>query len=331
MSGLSNLWRHRDGPATEVRPVAPGEIATALSLLLGTGDQLADHRAVIDFEHLAAQRQIDLTKTVVATLDGRVAAAALPVPSPGRTVLMLLSPAGRSTLAARLVAACADAACDGLREGQLVQVLLDSIEARAAQALAAADFVSLATLIYLQRRLKPSVVLPADSAGLNWVHYSAATHARFVRAIEASYEQSLDCPAMRGLRTTDDVIAGHRATGEFDSSLWYCFTDGDAPDAAELGVLLLAPVTGQPMMELVYLGLAPAARGRRLGDKLMTVAAHATTARGLDLLTLAVDDRNVPALRLYYRSGLAEIARREALFRRPGATSGRTNPSNRPV
>ena len=316
MSGLSNLFRPRDAPKTTVRPVGPGEIAVALSVLLGNAERIADGGAVADFEELARLRGIDLTRIQIGLLDGRLAAAALPVPSPGGTVLMLLSPAGRSAVAAGLVAKCAESVIAGLATADrpLVQVLLEPGETKAADALRAVGVAPLAILLYLQRRLKrvafPAAALPP------FVHYSEATHERFARAIEATYENSLDCPPMRGLRGIDDVVAGHRATGEFDPTLWYCFHDDAGRD---LGVLLLAPVTAQPMTELVYLGLAPAARGKRLADELVRHALHRAAGHGHELLTLAVDSGNVPALRLYHRHGLSEIARRLALIRPPVA------------
>lgn len=322
MSGLSNLWRTRDVPRPVIRPVGPGEIAVALGLLLGTPEQLAASAAVADFEELARQRGMDLTALQIATLDGRLAAAALPVGNAGRTVLLLVSPAGKSTVAADAMARCAAAVIAALPPGDrpLVQALLDPSEDKAAAALRGVGLKPLATLLYLNRRLKTGRWPRPDLSAFGVLHYSPDTHARFARAIEGSYVDSLDCPPMRGLRGVDDVIAGHRATGEFDPNLWFCLTDGNGPGAAEIGVLLLSPVTAQPMTELVYLGLSPAARGRQVGDRLIKLALHLAAERGDELLSLAVDSGNAPALRAYYRNGLAEIARRVALIRPPTAS-----------
>ncbi|MGC4032524.1 MAG: hypothetical protein QM754_12490 [Tepidisphaeraceae bacterium] len=212
MSGLSNLWRPRNAPAVVVRPVGPGEIAVALSLLLGNVEQLAAPGHVADFEEIARLRGIDLTAIRLATLDGRLAAAALPVASPGKTVLLLLSPAGRSATAAELVARCATAVVDAMPkdDGSLIQILLDPSETTAAKALQSAKFAPLATLIYLNRRLAKGKFAEPDFADVRLLNYSPGTHARFARAILASYEESLDCPPMRGLRDIEDVIAGHR-------------------------------------------------------------------------------------------------------------------------
>ncbi len=52
-------------------------------------------------------------------------------------------------------------------------------------------------------------------------------------------------------------------------------------------------------MELVYLGLAPAARGRGLGGCLMRLAEARSAAAKASHLSLAVDALNAPALSLY--------------------------------
>jgi ribosomal protein S18 acetylase RimI-like enzyme len=148
-------------------------------------------------------------------------------------------------------------------------------------------------------------------AGYRWEHYSPATHALFARAVLDTYEQSLDCPAISGLRDIDDVIAGHRATGEFDPSLWFAVCFGEDP----AGVLILSPAQHGQMLELVYVGLVPAYRGRGLGDLLMRKALETAAERGAASLSLAVDAANKPALNLYWRHGLRTVGRKNAMMR----------------
>ena len=66
---------------------------------------------------------------------------------------------------------------------------------------------------------------------------------------------------------------------------------------------------------MIYLGLAPAARGQGLGDAMMRQAVAAAVATGTGGLSLAVDARNAPALKLYYRYGMQRVASRIALMR----------------
>jgi len=139
-------------------------------------------------------------------------------------------------------------------------------------------------------------------------------HDDFVRALDASYEQTRDCPKLRGLRATEDVIAGHKAAGRFEPDLWTLLR----LDGEPAGVQLLAPVDEQGCVELVYLGLAPAARGRGLATLLIHQAYAACVGVGLPLLTLAVDRANDPAVRLYRGQGFYRVARRQALVRAIG-------------
>jgi mycothiol synthase len=149
-------------------------------------------------------------------------------------------------------------------------------------------------------------------AGLHWETYTPQNHPRFAEAIMASYEASLDCPALNGVRDIEDVIEGHKASGVFDPRHWQILCEGERL----LGVLLLADTgRGGEAIELVYLGLARAARGRKLGEVMMTRAMGIVAAYGYQRLTLAVDARNVPALKLYYRQGMNRVASKLALMR----------------
>ena len=109
------------------------------------------------------------------------------------------------------------------------------------------------------------------------------------------------------------MIAGHKAAGEFDPRLWHllCAEGHDEP----LGVLLLARSARSDALELVYLGVTPAARGQGLGELMMRQALAVAAASGCGLLSLAVDARNAPALKLYYRSGMSRVCTRVALLR----------------
>lgn len=109
----------------------------------------------------------------------------------------------------------------------------------------------------------------------------------------------------------EDIVAGHRATGEFDRNLWFVLCDG----ATGAGVLLLTRVPRSDVIELVYLGVVPAYRGRKVGDLLMRHAAAVISASRYTRLSLAVDAANLPAMKLYWRHGLQAIGRKIAMMR----------------
>jgi GNAT superfamily N-acetyltransferase len=120
--------------------------------------------------------------------------------------------------------------------------------------------------------------------------------------------ESLDCPELTGLRPIAEVLAGHRATGLFDSSLWWVARRGEEP----VGVMLLNRIPDVEALEVVYMGVAQAARGTGVADGLLDQAVAAAKQAGASTLALAVDQRNTPARRLYTRWGFTETGARDA-------------------
>jgi mycothiol synthase len=307
-------------------PVTEGQLPEALSLILASSANLAGEREIAEFRRIAAQRQIDLNKIVIAQEAGQILWAILPIATPGRT-LLLISPnylfdAIQFEPAGRLIdAVCAQHA---RLNCQLAQVLIDPAAAPVRALFGRVGFIEMAELIYLHapvRRPKTPVALPAN---FYFEHYSAANHALFAQAIRESYRDSLDCPALNGLRDIEDVIQGHQAAGgmggaaHFDPNLWQVLmerqTDPGAPGLPR-GVLLLCRVDQHQSIELVYIGLATAIRGRGLGTLLLRQAMAKAHEDHRRRLTLAVDSRNQPALRLYYRHGFQKMATKIALIR----------------
>jgi GNAT superfamily N-acetyltransferase len=320
---LSNSPSRRDAPPgapgdrhpqTLYRTVTRGEIDDALRLILATSGKVASDEQVLDFLNFAMHRGMDLDQIRIADQDGRMVWAVLPVLSPGRTMLLLSPPRVArplsDTVAPQLIEhVLAHFAAEGVH---LAQVLIDPKDASLIELYAGCGFEHLAELIYLHRAVR-AAKFPALPQGHHWTHYSPQSHPTFARAIAASYAGSLDCPALNGRRGMEDVIAGHKAAGEFDPRLWHllCADGHDEP----LGVLLLARSARSEALELVYLGVAPHARGQGLGGLMMRQALAVAGASGCGLLSLAVDARNAPALKLYYRSGMSRITTRVAMLR----------------
>ena len=315
MANLSNFFRLRDPapPGSAVcRPAHREEIESALRLILADDSGLAGDEAVLDFLAFSLQRQIDVNQIWVAVAGNTIVWALLPIASPGRT--MLLFTPNRLPRATPLEGAreLTDRLCDHWR-GQgihLAQLLIDPADSRLLDLYVSCGFEVLAELTYLQKRVRGTVPIELP-AGLEVDHYDTITHPAFARAVLRSYESSLDCPRLNGRRHIEDVICGHKATGLFDPRHWYLLSE----QGQERGVLILSPSQNQETVELVYLGLCPEARGRGLGNLLMGMALNAVAGLGRQDLSLAVDARNTPALRLYYRYGLKQIGSRLALLR----------------
>lgn len=68
-------------------------------------------------------------------------------------------------------------------------------------------------------------------------------------------------------------------------------------------------------VELAYLGLAKSARGKGLGAVLLDDALRRASTRPQRVVSLAVDERNEPALRLYRSRGFRTVVRRRAFAR----------------
>ena len=311
---LSNLLKRGDGRPGAVpcehRPAKDGEIHEALALILGAGGPPADAARVQDFIEFASHRAIDLHDLWIARRGDRIAWAALPLISPGKTVLIFApgSPPDADEAGPVLEALCQLVRGRGV---QLAQSLLDPADESGRALFARHGFGEMAELLYLHalvRKPPPAPVLPA---GYTWQTYSADSHAQFAQTILGSYEGSQDCPALNGLREIEDIVAGHKASGDFDPGFWYLLQESNVPRA----VLLLCKVPRTEGVELVYLGISPEARGRGLGDLLMRQALWAVREMNLSLLSLAVDAKNAPALNLYYRHGLQRIGSKLAVMR----------------
>ena len=318
MNGVSNSewdrdWKPLGPPAFECRTAAGADITPAIQMLLASDDGPADASQVADFLGILAKRGVAVTDLWVVDANGKLLWSVLPMPSPGRTLLLLGAPARFAGRHQQAISAGVASVCFhySLRNLHLAQTLLDPDDALAIAAYTNAGFRRMAELIYLQRTVRRPP--PPEPLPESWTleTYSEANHADFAQALLRSYEDSLDCPQLNGVRPIEDVITGHKATGEFDPADWLLLRRGSEP----VGVLLLSRTSNGDGMEIVYLGLAPAIRGYGFGDRLMQIAMARVAARKLNRLSLAVDAGNVPALSMYYRHGLTRVASKVALMR----------------
>ena len=143
---------------------------------------------------------------------------------------------------------------------------------------------------------------------LQWRPYGDELYPLFAGILSDTYRDSLDCPRLTGLRTIDDIIAGHRAAGLFDPRRWWLLMRDDRP----AGCILLTENPLRPALELAYMGVHPDHRRRGLAGLLLTYALGLAQRGGLEFITLAVDAANHPARRLYASFGFRETARRRA-------------------
>lgn len=253
---------------------------------------------------------------------GRFQAVALAVPGAGRSAMCFVSQTATPADHARIGSVLKFGGQRLQQAGiHLAQALVDPHDTSTQAAFFAGGFQQLATLSYLERPLRSRLLPPApawpDQCSVS--AFQESQQAELIDLLDATYEQTLDCPGLRGHRTTADILEGHRSSGHFDPRLWTILRiDGQAA-----GALLLNPAADHSSIELVYLGLSRSARGRGLGAQLLRYGLHLIADRPERVMSLAVDDANWPALELYTREHFRAVLRRTAMIRplRPSTAS----------
>lgn len=256
----------------------------------------------------------DLAGRLVAVAAGEIVGSILYTPGAGHCAA-IYPPRLMEWDQAVAAGLCRAAAARAHRKhaARLIQSLVPpEADSPLARALERAGFEPLATLSYMRRAVEPADRGLEPPPGLVWLGYSRLRHRKFADTIARTYEGSLDCPGLAGLRPIGDSIATHKHTGVFTPKAWrLALTDG-----RPLGVVMVNNLQGRG--ELTYLGVVPEARGRGTGRALVDRAIRDTAEMGLPQMGLAADVSNEPAMRLYAAAGFKEIRRRLAYFV-PGA------------
>lgn len=292
----------------------------AVGCLVGGGPD-ADPAVSRRFIAATSRQGIDLRHLWAETgPDGRPIRAVLVVPNPGRTAVFFAGPAAGPADAVGL-AGLIDHVAGRMdpEDIHLAQALVDPGDTSLSAAFLGGGFTRLADLGYLERPI-PTRALPVTPwpDGVRTTPWDDSRRSEVIDVLLASYEDTMDCPGLRGLRDPEDVFEGHRLAGAFEPSLWRILEcDGRAA-----GVIMVNPSPGSGTVELIYLGLAAEARGRGLGRRLLIDALNALRGRSEPTISLAVDLANTPALGLYRSLGFRSRCRRVAFIRSLRRESG---------
>jgi len=294
------------------------DLLSALGQLVITGQKA--NRGGAEALMLYAREQdiaLDQCWGLVQSGKKRVNPVCLVMPNKGRTALLFVSEPSGSHFVDRLghlierILHLLDP-----EEIHIAQALLTSHEKESEKAFLSAGFTRLADLSYLEKRIGTPEIKPEMldwPTGYRVEMYRPELEDDFKAALADTYEQTLDCPALCGLREIDDVFEGHKCTGYFDPSLWTILYCNDEP----AGVLLLNPMSASPKpewVELVYIGISAKHRGQRLGQLILTHGLSLLAERGVSKLTLAVDESNGPAIAMYRDLGFYRTDQRVALI-----------------
>jgi ribosomal protein S18 acetylase RimI-like enzyme len=193
------------------------------------------------------------------------------------------------------------------RGAKLAQTILAAHESEAGIPLRRNGFDGVTQLTYLRHDLKPLPPLPLSRLRLRFCNYQHADTLQFHDTLLGTYEESLDCPEVNGVRTIEEIIAGHKAQGRHDPSQWYLALEGTRP----LGVVLTAHFPDLHAWDVSYVGVVRNARRRGVGRALMYKALDEARAAHALQLTLTVDRRNSPACQLYRALGFHQYDQRD--------------------
>ncbi|MBA4019450.1 MAG: hypothetical protein C0483_19975 [Pirellula sp.] len=187
------------------------------------------------------------------------------------------------------------------------QTLLPDVACRDAQTVLGAGFTHAADLTYLGADVDPRAKKHPEGS-VRFVPYEADDRTSFAALVEGTYEGTLDCPALNGLRPALEVLDEYAEIGASGTSLWQRAVENDVA----VGCLLLADHPSQNQVELVYMALLPHARGRGLGAELVRESLRIAAVLGRKRIVLAVDAANTPAAAQYEVAGFREWERRSA-------------------
>lgn len=160
----------------------------------------------------------------------------------------------------------------------------------------------------------------------------------FTELVEATYSGTLDCPELAEYRSTSETLRGYQTASSFDPSLWFEVLDARYPAKPPVGCMILAqhgdeptssddgnrtptnletreqggqidsePPADGPVIEIVYMGLVPEARGKGYGSVLVDQAAKIARSVGGSRFILGVDRNNQPARDIYRSKGMIEL------------------------
>lgn len=206
------------------------------------------------------------------------------------------------------------------RQGvKIVQALKDPEEALEIQRLQSAGFVHAADLLYMACE-EDCFPVQAPVGGLRFESLSDSADPRLARIIQSTYRNSLDCPAVDGVRPLEDVLQGYCATGNFDPQRWLLAVPNLAGHEAEqdIGCLLLNDHPEHDQLELIYMGVAPEFRAKGYGGEIVREALWRARLAGRRRVVLAVDEANNPGVRMYAAAGFYSFARKVLLIRVSG-------------
>lgn len=295
-----------------VAPVRPEELAPAFQLVFQHAPAEDREARVANALRMVRAGELDPAGVLIAKRGGESFGVIVCLLVPGASGLVwppqVLAGAWQTDLEDQLV----QRATSWLqsRGAKLAQAFLKPADVHLARPLERNGFEHITSLWYMRCQLSADARRAADNSQVRCDTYRNANRRLFQETMLRSYDGTLDCPEVNGVRTMEEIIAGHRAQGVYTPDRWWLAWHEETP----VGVLLLAEVPEWNSWDVSYVGVVPEARRHGFGRQLMAKAFHQANRAGARQLTLSVDARNQPARELYRTLGFEDFEKREVFL-----------------
>jgi ribosomal protein S18 acetylase RimI-like enzyme len=298
--------------AVVIEPARGEEIAAAFRLLFQHLDEEDRETRVANALKMLRDKELNPTGALVARTEGHLQGALFCQSVAGASGLLWppqTQPGNHREIEDQLI----DHACRMLADqgAKLVQSLLALEETSLGASLERNGFAHITQLWYMRHDLEIPAELLHETDHLEYQSYASCDCTAFHQTLLRTYEATQDCPEVNGVRDIEEVIAGHKSQGRHDPETWWLASHR----GRSVGILLLGEMADMKSWELLYLGVVPEARGRGFGRELARKSIWEARGAEAPQLTLSVDTRNSPALKLYQQVGFEGYDQREVYLR----------------
>lgn len=300
-----------------IESVPPAKYPQAVTLVCGQGQDFESQSRAQMLLELIRARAKNSVQFYWALQQGRPVAASLVLASPGKAGMIFYTSPLEASI--DVIAAVTDRTARASMAAGLtfVQALVEVPNPAEVEILQRAGLSLLAELIYMRRELAMRDLehTPAEDQ-YTWRQFGDFDDDELAAVIAKTYEKSLDCPALAGVREMRDVIATHRSCGVFTPESWWLVEQAGQP----AGCILVNDYPTSGVSDVVYLGVTVPFRGRGISRLMLHRTGRGAMERGYGAMTLAVDAANPYALRVYQQEGFIETTRRSAYALLAGKT-----------
>ncbi len=210
-------------------------------------------------------------------------------------------------LAEAVIAALDDTAVE------MTQVFLSPPASETVEILRHIGFSHLTDLLYMTCESLRFPIAAPEPCELDFVPYDGTQRGRLIKLIGRTYDGTLDCTGLDGVRDLENVVSGYQGTGEYRPENWLFVQNG----GQDVGVLLLTDHPKGRYWELVYMALVLEVRGRGWGRQITHYAQWLVRGANVERIVVAVDAANSPAVDMYRSSGFELWDRRVVYIRVP--------------